>query len=179
MKLKLLVLILALQSAWILGTTFVQERGLASGTLVLLETRPVDPRDLIRGDYITLNYKISDVELSAFSPPQTNALPPGATVYVALEPHGGFYEVARASSNRIVPTNGQVVLRGRVLHWWSERSTHLEYGLERYYVSEGMGRPSGRITVQAAVPASGRAQIKTLFVDGKPFAEAIKNAPVP
>jgi uncharacterized membrane-anchored protein len=50
MKLKILVLVLALQTAWILGTTLVQERALASGKVVLLETRPVDPRDLLRGD---------------------------------------------------------------------------------------------------------------------------------
>ena len=98
MKLKLFILVLVLQTAWILGTTFVQERGLASGTVVLLETRPVDPRDLLRGDYITLSYKISDVPLSAFSPPQTNSLPPGARVYVALEPRGDFYQTANASS---------------------------------------------------------------------------------
>ena len=51
MKLKLLVLVLALQTAWILATTFTQERALASGTVITLETVPVDPRDLLRGDY--------------------------------------------------------------------------------------------------------------------------------
>ena len=59
MKLKILVLVLALQTAWILGTTFVQERVLAGGKVVLLETRPVDPRDLLRGDYVILNYRIT------------------------------------------------------------------------------------------------------------------------
>ena len=79
----------------------MQERALASGTLVLLETRPVDPRDLLRGDYVILNYKISDVPLALFSPAQTNGLPPGQTVYVALEPRGEFYEVVQASTNPI------------------------------------------------------------------------------
>ena len=51
MKLKLLILILALQTAWILGTVVIQERALTSGKLVMLETRPVDPRDLLRGDF--------------------------------------------------------------------------------------------------------------------------------
>ena len=41
MKLKLLFLVLALQTAWILGTTFVQERALAGGKVVLLETRQI------------------------------------------------------------------------------------------------------------------------------------------
>jgi uncharacterized membrane-anchored protein len=176
MKNKLFILVLLLQTAWILGTTLVQERGLGSGTVVLLETRAVDPRDLLRGDYIILNYKISDVPVSAFSPPRTNGLPVGTTVYVALEPRGQFSEVANASTEPIEPAAGQVVLRGRAQAWWNNSSVHVEYGLERYYVREGTGNPRGKITVQAAVPASGRAQIKAVFIDGKPFAEAMKLA---
>jgi uncharacterized membrane-anchored protein len=176
MRVKMFILVLVLQTAWLLGTTFVQERGLASGTVVLLETRPVDPRDLLRGDYLILNYKISDVSLSAFSPAQTNALPPGTPVYVALERHGDFHEVVKASLEPIASAPGQVVLRGRAQAWWSETNVHLEYGLERFYVREGTGNPAGKITVQAAVPASGRAQIKAVFVDGKPFSEASKVA---
>ena len=177
MKLKLLALVLGLQTAWILGTTFVQERGLAVGTVVLLETQPVDPRDLLRGDYITLSYKISDVPLSAFVPAQTNSLRPGTTVYVALEPRGAFYEVAKASTERLAPEPGQVVLRGRAQSWWNTSSAHLEYGLERYYVREGTGTPPrGKITVQVAVPASGRAQIKNVLLEGKPYIEAMKES---
>jgi uncharacterized membrane-anchored protein len=179
MKLKLLFLVLALQTAWILGTTFVQERALAGGKVVLLETWPVDPRDLMRGDYVTLNYKISDVALGLFSPALTNGLVPGETVYVALEPRGQFHEVVLASTNQITPADGQVVLKGQSRSWWNsaaQRSVHLEYGLERYYVREGTGNPRGKLTVQAAVPDSGQARIKEVFVDGKPYAEAMKGA---
>ena len=177
MKLKLLALVLGLQTAWILGTTIVQERGLATGKVVLLETQPVDPRDLLRGDYITLNYKISDVPLNDFSPLQTNSLPSGTSVYVALEPRGAFYEVAKASTEAISPESGQVVLRGRAQARWNTSTVHLEYGLERYYVREGTGTPPrGKITVQVAVPASGRAQIKNVLLEGKPYIEAMKES---
>jgi uncharacterized membrane-anchored protein len=179
MKLKLLILILALQTAWILGTTFVQERALTHGKVVLLETRPVDPRDLLRGDYLILNYKISDVPLSLFMPAQTNGLPPGQTVYVALEPHGQFHEVVRASTEPIEPAAEYIVLKGRTQTWWRDNgrtSTHLEYGLERYYVREGTGNPRGKITVQVAIPASGQGSIKQVFLDGKPYTEAMKRA---
>jgi uncharacterized membrane-anchored protein len=74
MKLKLLALVLALQCAWLLATTYTQERALRVGQLILLETRPVDPRDMLRGDYVILSYKISDVLLSAFTPARTNVL---------------------------------------------------------------------------------------------------------
>ena len=179
MKLKLLIIILALQTAWILGTTFVQERALIHGKVVLLETRPVDPRDLLRGDYLILSYKISDVPLDLFMPPQTHGLPPGQTVYVALEPRGQFHEVVRASTEPIEPAAGYIVLEGRTRTWWggtARTSAHLEYGLERYYVHEGTGNPSGKITVQVAVPASGQGSIKQVFLDGKPYTEAMKGA---
>src|SRR5262245_44728057 len=34
---------------------------LRTGTDVKLETRPLDPRDLLRGDYVTLGYDISSL----------------------------------------------------------------------------------------------------------------------
>ena len=179
MKLKLLILILALQAAWILGTTYVQERALTHGKVVLLETQPVDPRDLLRGDYLILNYKISDVPLDLFTPPRTNGLPPGQTVYVALEPRGQYHEVVRASTEPIEPAADCIVLKGRTQTWWRDNgrtSAHLEYGLERYYVREGTGNPRGQITVQVAVPTSGQGSIKQVFLDGKPYAEAMKGA---
>ena len=43
MKLKLLILVLALQTAWLLGTVVTQEYALAHGKIILLETRRVDP----------------------------------------------------------------------------------------------------------------------------------------
>ena len=181
MKLKLLLLVLALQSAWILGTSIVQERALAGGQVVLLEASRADPRDLLRGDYVTLNYKISDVTLSPPPAPSDEVpsyrVPPGTAIYVALEPRGQFYEVALASTNRITPAEGQVVLKGRCQYRWNHSpgsNVHVEYGLERYYVREGTGNPRGKLTVRVAVPESGQARIKEVFLDGKPYAEAMK-----
>jgi uncharacterized membrane-anchored protein len=65
-------------------------------------------------------------------------------------------------------------MQGQCRHWWGgSSSVRVEYGLERYYVREGTGNPRGKLTVQAAVPKSGRATIKQVFVDGKPYAEAM------
>jgi uncharacterized membrane-anchored protein len=176
MKLKLFILILALQSAWILGTTLQQERALAVGKTILLETERVDPRDLLRGDYLILNYKISSVPVDMFSPPIGQELPEGANVFVALEPRGQYYEVWGASTSPPEHVGERVILQGRCggRRWNRTNSIHVEYGLERYYVAEGKGNPTGKITVEAAVPASGKALIKQVFVDGKPFAEAMR-----
>ena len=177
MKLKLLILVLALQSAWLLGTVAVQEHALANGKVILLETRRVDPRDLLRGDYLILNYKISDVPANLFSPPVGKELPYGTKVFVALAPGTNrFYEVTRASTNEFAPAAGEILLRGKSdQRWWSTNSIHVAYGIEDYFVAEGTGNPVGKLTVQAVVSASGHPKIKEVFVDGKPYAEAMKN----
>jgi uncharacterized membrane-anchored protein len=176
MKLKILILVLALQSAWLLGTVVVQERALATGKVILLETARVDPRDLLRGDYLILNYKISDVPANLFSPPVTKDLPYDTKVFVALAPGSNqFYVVVKASTNEVAPSADEVLLKGKST-WWrnSTNSVHVEYGLERFYVAEGTGNPTGKLTAQVAVPASGRGHVKEVFVDGKPYAEAMK-----
>jgi uncharacterized membrane-anchored protein len=176
MKLKLLILVLALQSAWLLGTAVVHEHALVTGKVVLLETARVDPRDLLRGDYLILNYKISDVPMNLFSPAVTKDLPNGTKVFVALTPTTNqLYIVVRASTNRFTPSADEVLLRGKSdQRWWSSNSIHIEYGLERFYVAEGTGNPIGKLTAQVVVPASGRGRVKEVFVDGKPYAEAMK-----
>ena len=190
MKLKLLILVLALQAAWLLGMVATQEFALAHGKAILLETRPVDPRDLLRGDYLILNYKISDVPVNLFSPPVKTELPYGTKIFVALAPGTNqFYIVARASTNGFAPAADEVLLRGNsASRWWNAtNSVHVEYGIERYYVAEGTGNPPvlrsstaegghGKLTARVVVPASGRANLQQVFLDGKPYEQAMKDS---
>jgi uncharacterized membrane-anchored protein len=175
-KLKLLVLVLTLQSAWLLGTVAVQEYALAHGKVILLETRPIDPRDLLRGDYLVLNYKISDVRGNLFSPLVKNDLAQGTRIFVALAlATNGFYEITRASTNQFAPWTNEVLLQGTSANrWWNAtNSVHVVYGIENYFVAEGTGNPTGRLSVQVVVPASGHPKIKQLFLDGKPYIKAM------
>jgi uncharacterized membrane-anchored protein len=178
MKLKLLIAVLVLQSAWILGTSIRQENLLRAGPEILLETQPVDPRDPLRGDFVLLNYQISDIPGAKFTSNLAVELPPGTTVYVAVAPTGtnGFWNVARASRERIKPATGEVMLRGKTQWSWRNNTNlvHVEYGLEKYFVAEGTGNPRGKLTVLAAVSQSGQASIKQVFIDGKPYAEVMR-----
>ena len=58
-------IVVALQVLFLLGWAAYHERERASATVVLLETVPVDPRDLLRGDYMILGYKIGRVPAPA------------------------------------------------------------------------------------------------------------------
>ncbi len=182
MKTKLLLLVLALQSAWVVATVALQEYKLHRGDVVLLETMPVDPRDLLRGDYVILNYKISTLPKGLFLDGTTNQPPDGTPVFVRLEKRGQFHEAAQASLTPMEAEKDRPVLRGKVATSWFWRgfdgtnaTIHLEYGLERYYVREGTGNPTGKLTVAAAVPTSGNAVIKHVFIDGKPYVEVMRS----
>jgi uncharacterized membrane-anchored protein len=169
MKFKLLVLVAALQTVWLLGTSITHERALATGTLISLETAPVDPRDMLRGDYVVLNYKISNVPRALFSPSLPNEMPPGKKVYVLLAKRGDFYELAKASEKPLSAASGKVMLQGKTEYSWNTNTVSVAYGLERYYVREGTGDLRGKITVNAVVPHSGHAQVKQILADGKPW----------
>ena len=178
MKLKLFILVVALQTAWLLAIAARQEVALRSGQVVLLETKPVDPRDPLRGDYVALNYQISDVGLNLFSPAlDANTLPVGSTIFVALARTGTnqCWNITHASRERFVPATNEVMLQGRRTDFWSVpgHSIHATYGIEQFYVAEGTGNPSGKLTAQVVVSDSGRAHLKEVFVDGRPYREAM------
>ncbi len=177
MKLKLLIAVLVAQCAFLLGITAVQERVLAVGKTILLETERVDPRDLLRGDYLILNYKISSVPRNLFSPtPEVNP-PVGAKVYVTVaEGPNHFYHLTRASIDELTPAANEILLCGTVSPaWWTGTGAiHLDYGIEKFFVAEGTGSPRGKLTVETSVSSSGRPTIKQVFIDGRPYAEVMK-----
>ena len=76
--------IVALQLVFILGLVAYKEVTLRFGTEVMLQTVPVDPRDLFRGDYVTLRYGISTLERSRIWFPYDVAQ--GYRVYVHIVP---------------------------------------------------------------------------------------------
>lgn len=54
-------LIIALQIGLLLAMVGRSQFTLLTGDKVLLEVVPVDPRDIFAGEYVRLNYKISDM----------------------------------------------------------------------------------------------------------------------
>ena len=178
MKLKLFKMVLALQTCWLLGTVLQQENILRVGRTVLLETQPVDPRDLLRGDFVRLNYKINHLPAKLFSGPVNTNPPAGTRIFVALAQTGTnqFWEATRAATKYFPPATNEVVLSGKTAGQWRKAGDALtvEYGIEKYFVAEGTGNPHGKLTALVVVTKSGRASIKEVFLDGKPYAEAMK-----
>jgi uncharacterized membrane-anchored protein len=154
---------------------------LREGSEVKLKTRPVDPRDFLRGDYVVLNYDISSVPASELKDQPASGR--HANVYVKLAPNAeGFHSAVSVHREPVTVTAPEVLIRGRVVsgancggdvRLFCDR-LQLNYGIERYFVPEGEGtrveqaRRDGQVTIVAAVTSAGRAAIKRLLVDGKP-----------
>ena len=155
MKRILLYIVLGLQIAGLAGL-YAWHANLPAARY-LLRTRPVDPRDLLRGDYITLGYEISTPP-SGVQPPENGE---GKIVFVRLKPDARFWVADRvADSPR---DDGAPWLRAR----WKHQA--LDYGIDRYYVPEGKGNPTGEITAEIAIQENGTAQITQLYHDDQPW----------
>jgi uncharacterized membrane-anchored protein len=155
---------------------------LRNGTEVTLQTQPVDPRDLLRGDYVTLSYNISTVSTGELK--GTTAEKRELPVYVKLtRGEDGFHRAVSLHLAPVPVAAGEVLIHGRTSGGLNCNSTGraafcptvtVRYGLEKYFVPEGEGRDiesarnKDKVTVVAAVAPSGRAAIKRLLVDGKP-----------
>ncbi|NBB47313.1 hypothetical protein GVN24_03410 [Rhizobium sp. CRIBSB] len=155
---------------------------LRSGTEVLLKTAPVDPRDLLRGDYVVLTYEVSRISktlISGTKPEHGDE----ARLHVRLKPGAdGFWTVSQASFDPLLAEEGSVVLLTQPMkiynwEWESAGNLTVSYGIERYYVPEGEGKPiedgrnDGRVSVAARVSDDGQAQIRALMLDGEPLYE--------
>lgn len=88
--------------------TMIPLRTYLSGQEILLETIPVDPSDVFRGDHVILDYKISQVsgdlvprELKDDSSEYRYF---GKKMYARLKPAGNYYEVAEILLDK--PKNG-------------------------------------------------------------------------
>ncbi|MDN4986002.1 GDYXXLXY domain-containing protein [Bradyrhizobium arachidis] len=155
---------------------------LRGGTEVTLQTRPVDPRDLLRGDYVTLGYDITQLPAGALAGQPSAERNP--TVFVKLAPDAnGLYQAVSVHAAPVAVTAPDVLIRGRVTHscgstgrTFCDRLT-IRYGLENYFVPEGEGRKleqarnQQKLRVVAAVLPSGRAAIKRLLLEGEPVYE--------
>lgn len=176
------IIVAALQTA-VLGY-MVGERawGLRSGVEVVLKTAPVDPRDLLRGDYVTLNYDISRVPVSTLvgGPPKESLIDQILSVRLKKQ-DDGYWGIVESSLGTLDPKPDTVVLKSLPFDYVSygdltdtpQATMAVTYGIERYYVPEGEGhdiesaRNDSRVAITARISSDGAAHIRTLLLDGK------------
>ena len=149
------------------GFIAFKEFTLQTGDEILLKTRPVDPRDLFRGDYVILRYDISTINTDTLTY-QGSDFKEDDRVYVLLNiDDQKIGSLTNIDKNK--PKEG-IFIEGIVKRVYNNR-LNVEYGIESYFVPEGKGREIerslGKIYTKVAVDEFGNAVIKSLVLDGK------------
>ena len=170
---------IALQASTIGWMVWNYHQPAAYGEPVLLRCGPVDPRDLLKGEYVILSYDFSApteaqrtallAEFTALSP-QKSAKMSANTMYWNLPADTEVFVPLRRNDvglgipgdpTLIRPTQG-LYLRGL------SRGGQLRFGIEAYYVQEGAGqkweaeRRQGSLVAEIGVLADGRAGLISL-----------------
>lgn len=146
---RLLPLALALPLLLLLSMLYRPAMTLQFGQTLTLQTVPVDPTDLFRGDYVDLFYGLNQVDLSE-TPVEdlpdgyTEESLRGQTLYVTFKQAGNLHEVDHFTMTR--PADGPY-LKGVIQYAYvkdygkpnSGLVIHADFGIDRYYIEENSG----------------------------------------
>lgn len=175
------ILAIALQVVIIFAIIIFKLSVLTGGTEVLLKIAPVDPRDLLRGDYATFQYDISDID-SYYSRGQQ--IKNSDTVYVVLRQTGKYWTAQNVQKTK--PAGSELFIKGKIesgglesqtdsLSYQSSGSSrlHVVYGIEQYFIPEGKGQnfnfQNKEAAAMVAIDDSGNAALKKIYVDDRPW----------
>ncbi|MGB3810109.1 MAG: GDYXXLXY domain-containing protein [Parvibaculum sp.] len=184
-----LIIVQTLILVWMVGD---RVSILRSSDVVTLKSEPVDPRDLFRGDYVTLAYGVSRLSLDGM--PGDTDFDMGDTIYVELVPARDTWRAGAVYRTYPKAGEGHKVIRGRIVELTRGtprvrplRNNQMEeipcadcisirvaYGIESYFVPEGEGRTleeernASALSVDVALASDGEAAIKGLRIDGEP-----------
>ncbi|MFU8881054.1 MAG: GDYXXLXY domain-containing protein [Rhodobacterales bacterium] len=141
---------------------------LRDGREVVLETGAIDPRDLFRGHYISLNLDITRIAPDTVT--LDPALEPGMPVYVTLsERDDGYWRAAALSAEP--PRSQEPVIRG-MLNTVLPDQIAIGFPFDRYFAPEARALElealdrANRLGVILALDAAGHGAIKGLMLDG-------------
>jgi len=157
---------------------------LRGGAEVLLKIEPLDPRDMLRGDYITFQYAISNLDQGLL---QGTPVRNGDTVYVTLLESGKFWTAYTVHSTK-PQGDALLFLKGKVAsgglasgaspadsHLARGSRIHVVYGIEEYFIPEGKGRGinlrgiMNESFARVAIDRNGKAVLRQIHLDGKPW----------
>ena len=128
-----------------------------TGKKIVLDTLPVDPFDPFRGQYMIINYEISNLDVKGFNE--------GDSIYANLDKdEQGVWRFQSASGSK--PEKGDFI-KGNVKRVSGER-IRVEYGVEQFFFERHAKLPTTNITVEVSVADSGRAKIVQLLHKGEP-----------
>lgn len=180
------VLAVLLQVAVIFLLIIFKYSILVGGVEVYLKIAPVDPRDPLRGDYVTFTYEVSQVPSYVFDyapvqngdlvyiplvAPRSNQFP--AEQYWKIDASGQY--LASKKLPTVANEDVQYIkarVTGEQMGGGSfDSPVRVEYGIEQYFIEEGKGKNFSFWNHEAAakvkVDKNGNPVLDSLYVDGK------------
>ena len=167
-KNKLLFLVAIVQICFFSGWYFLEHQKLSNPTskTILVKTLPVDPRDYLSGNYLTLRYEFSN--LWSFEGDNKKIREAaGSEIYVVLKQSESYYIPDYISLEKPLVRDNQVAIKGKYLSSFGA----IEYGIEKYFINENLKEPKreDKVEVLLVVADDLTAQIKSVMVNGKEF----------
>ncbi len=168
-----LAIVVGVQVLILLSVLGFKQYTIWTGETVVLAVAPVDPRDLIRGDYMTVQYDISTLDPDKLAGDEY----PSDRVYVELrESEGGTWDAVAIHDGRERSFDDTVLLKGDMKYRSFRNGDELtvDYGIEEIFIPEGSGSqlPFGdghTVAVEVKVDRFGNAVPRRFLVDGEPF----------
>jgi uncharacterized membrane-anchored protein/uncharacterized membrane protein len=131
----LIAIVIMLQLGFIGFQTAISERLLTTGSIVKLELQPIDPRSLLQGDYVRLNYTISELPDEVGQQLDDQHIQ-GRVEIVLAKNDQGLHEFNRIYTDGETLRSDEIVINGKKESYsWNE----INYGIENYFVPEGSG----------------------------------------
>lgn len=140
---KQLLLACALPILILLGMTVKPIFTVMNGDEIRLQTKPVDPSDVFRGDYVALAYEAEEIKKDLVDPDvikELNKRNADVRVYVSLIKRDGIHVPDRVRLNK--PDSG-IYLKGTLHYIGSDNLekevAYIEYSLDKYFVEDNTG----------------------------------------
>lgn len=142
-RIKQLLLACTLPVLILLGMAVIPLYTLLFGEEIILQTKPVDPSDLFRGDYVTLRYEAEEVPREMVEKEVLTELENGngnITVYVLLEKKNGIHSPYNVVLQK--PDEGKY-LKGNLQYIGpnieQKEVAYISYSLDKYFVEDNTG----------------------------------------
>lgn len=179
------LLLLGVSTIFLLGMAGCEHMKRITGEEIILRTRPVDPRDILRGNYVALDYEVERVHLPDLP---TSADPSGwkagDDLYLMLRPDGVSWKPVALARQRVKGEPSDVALRAKYVRredfgGVTEPGKNmpvdilLDIGVDHYYAAEKAAKQieadarEAPLDVILSVGADGHAAIKGLVINGE------------
>jgi uncharacterized membrane-anchored protein len=127
----------------LLGMTATPLYTMIKGDVIFLQTVPVDPSNLFRGDYVALQYEAEEIPRNLVDKDVVSKIEAGEydlTVYVLFEKKNGIHSPIKVSLKK---PKDVIYLKGKLEYLGSNDDqksvAYLTYSLDKYFLEDNTG----------------------------------------